>query len=199
MKRYRAMHDFGEGKKWYTYTTDADSKLVEDCEILEYFDQITQHNFISLEKDCWWRYDNDGKATAHANFEVYTSEYINLTFLNSVVLNYVLSTKNISAWKIKGESVNYAYALRYIGKALEYIQEREKTEAENIRLAGGKAILDDPDWPVYLSEWKISKGVRNITEYQAKRFVKAMVAGEVELTAQEIPDSNIKLLDDDPW
>lgn len=198
-KRYRVKHDFGEGKKWYTYTTDADRELTEDCEILEYFDEITQHNFISLEKDSWWRYDGDGKATAHANFEVFTSEYINLTFMNSVWLNYVLSTKSIHGWQVTGKEVNYAYALRYIGKALEFIKEREKTERENIILAGGEAILADPDWPVALSEWKLTKGVRNLTEYQAKRFVKAMIAGEVDTSPKPVPESNIKLLEDNPW
>ena len=199
MKRYRAQHDFGEGLKWYTYTAEADAKLTEGCEVLEYFDQITQHNFISLEKDCWWRYDGDGKATAHANFEVYTSEFINLSMINSVWLNYVLSTKNIHAWKIKDTNVNYAYALRYIGKALEFVQEREKTEAQNIHLADGAVILKNPNWPVLLSEWKIAKGVRNLTEYQAKRFVKAVIAGEVTETPAPLADNNIELLDDEPW
>ena len=198
MKRYRVRDDFGEGMKWYTHVTHADTNLTDRCEVLEYFDQVTQHNFISLEKDCWWRYDGDGKATARANFEVYTSEYINLTFMNSVWLNYVLSTKNIYAWKIKDENVNYAYALRYIGKALEFVKEREKTERENIMLAGGHAVLEDPNWPVLLSEWKIAKGVRNLTEYQAKRFIKAVAADEVPDKPMESPN-NIELLEDDPW
>lgn len=36
------------------------------------------------------------------------------------------------------------------------------------------AVCRDPDWPVLLSEWKLDKGVRVITPYQAKRFAKAM-------------------------
>ena len=95
--------------------------------------------------------------------------------MNSVWLNYVLSNKNLGGWSVGGYGVNYEYALRYIGKALEFIREREDTEAENIRLAGGEFILTDPDWPVALSEWKMEKEVRNITEYQAKRFVKYML------------------------
>lgn len=198
MVRYRTKRDFGEGLKWYTYTTRADAKLDEKAEIIEYFDQVTQHNFISLEKDCWWYYA-DEKRPAHANFEVFTSEFINLTFMNSVWLNYILSTRNINSWTVKGKNVNYAYALRYIGKALEFVKEREKTEKDNIVLAGGEAILADPDWPVALSEWKMDKGVRNLTEYQAKRYVKAMLAGEVDINPKPVPDSNIELLADEPW
>lgn len=197
-KRYKYKYTSIDGEKWNICVADADAQLGESSIVLEYFDQITQHSFISLEKDCWW-YGDDEKRPAHANFEVFTSEIINLTFLNSTVLNYVLSTGNIQSWQIKGTEVNYAYALRYIGKALEFVREREKTEAENIRLAGGTSILDNPDWPVYLSAWKMEKDVRNLTEYQAKRFVKAMVAGEVDITPKEVPVSNIHLLEDDPW
>lgn len=57
----------------------------------------------------------------------------------------------------------------------------------------------NPEWPAYLSEWKMEKGVRNLSEYQAKRFGKAMVAGEVPLTSQEPLDDRISMLDDDPW
>lgn len=198
MKRYRYKHSGLDGEAWLTSVTAADTKLTDETQVIEYFDQITQHNFISLEKDCWW-YGDDEKRPAHANFEVFTSEFINLTFMSSTVLNYVLSTKNIAAWEVTGKEVNYAYALRYIGKALEYVQEREKTEAENIRMADGEAILANPEWPAYLSEWKLEKGVRNLTEYQAKRFVKAMIAGEVDLAPKEVPVSNIRLLEDDPW
>lgn len=150
--------------------TDADTKLSNEAEILEYFDYVKQHNFISLEKDySWWR---DSGEPARANFEVWPDEFINLTYMNSCWLNYVLSNKNLGGWHVGGHSVNYEYALKYIGAALTFIRDREKTEAENIRAVGGEAILTNSDWPVALSEWKMEKGVRNITEYQAKRFVK---------------------------
>lgn len=162
--------------KQIIYTSAADAKLSDDVEILEYFDYIRQHNFISLKKDSrWW---DDEKGPSFANFEVNEDEFINLTYMNSVWLNYALSNRNMSGWRVGGTSVNYEYALLYLGRALAFVREREKTEAENIDLAGGKAILEDPDWPVALSEWKLKTGIRNITEYQAKRFVKSMIAGE---------------------
>lgn len=164
-------------EKKIIYTADADTKLSDAVEILEYFDYTPQHNFISLQKEGhWW---NEDTGPSYANFEIETDEFINLTYMNSVWLNYVLSTRDVSGWRVGGSSVNYEYALRYLGKALEHVRDREKTEADNIRLAGGKTVLEDPDWPVALSEWKMAKSVRNLTEYQAKRFVKAFLAGEV--------------------
>lgn len=170
--------------------TEADTNLIEECEVLEYFEKIPEHYFISLRKEGRWWMDDIGPS--YANFEVFKSEFLNLSFFNSVWLNYVLSTKDISGWRVGGTAVNYEYALRYLGKALEFVREREKAEAENIRLAGGEAILADPDWPVALSEWKLDKGVRNITEYQAKRFVKAMLAGEVDTSPKPAAESNLE-------
>ena len=45
--------------------------------------------------------------------------------MNSCWLEYVLSNQKIS-WVVNGTAVNYAYALRYISKALEFVREREK-------------------------------------------------------------------------
>ena len=189
MKRYRWKHlitieeegIYKSVEKVSIKEAEAEAKLTDECEILEYFEVIPEHYFISLEKEGgWW---NDDKGPSYANFEIETDEFINLTYMNSVWLSYVLSTRDISGWRVGGTSVNYEYALRYLGKALEFVRDREITEAENIRLAGGESILANPDWPVSLSEWKMDKGVRNLTEYQAKRFVKAMFAGEVDMSA----------------
>lgn len=198
MKRYLFKFSGVDGEKWIEAVTKADSKLSDETKVIEYFDQITQHNFISLEKDCWW-YSGDETRPAHANFEVFTAEFINLTYMNSCWLNYILSTKNVHGWRIKGTDVNYAYALRYISKALQFVREREITERENILAAGGETVLENPDWPVAVSEWKLATGVRELTEYQAKRFVKAALAGKIDTTPKTAPKSNTKLLEEDPW
>lgn len=67
----------------------------------------------------------------------------------------------------------YAYAIRYLNKALEYIRNRESEEKSLID-AIDPTICQDSEWPLKLSEWKMEKGVRAITAYQAKRFVKAI-------------------------
>lgn len=48
---------------------------------------------------------------------------------------------------------------------------------ERKRIAAYYPDLDSiSDWPVLLSEWKLAKNVREITDYQAKRFAKTLSA-----------------------
>ncbi len=174
----------------------------KDAEVLETTEYIRQHNFISLEKGVpWYRYDEPGAKPARANFEVFTSEFINLVFMNSCWLNYVLSTQNVSGWEVAGTDVDYAYALRYLSKALRFVKKREEKECANILLVGGSHIIDNPDWPVALSEWKMEHGVRELTEYQAKRFVKAMdkIGVSIKRRPMKMLEGNIELLESEPW
>lgn len=156
----------------HIFTTDADhaDRLDPACEIIEHYTHIEKHYYISLVKE--WSYHD-----ARANFEIYPDEVINLTYMNSVWLGYILTTKNVMGWRIGGQDVNYTYALKYIGKALDHIRGREDMERCRIDAAAGdNSITKDPDWPLHLSEWKMQNNVRLITEYQAKRFVKYMQA-----------------------
>lgn len=134
----------------------------EDTVILD--DVVTRDRtcYISLEKE-WSEYG------ARANFQVHPEEYINLTYMNSVWLLYTVSSKKLGSWRAGGKEVSYAYAIRYLNKALEFVREREKVERDFI-LAEYPGLDDVLDWPAVLSEWKLEKGVRQITTYQAKRF-----------------------------
>ena len=128
--------------------------------------QITRterYYYISLEKEY-------SKARARANFELKPYEFINLTFLNSVWVKYAIQNKKVGRLVIGGIVVSYAYAMRYLNKALEYLREREKTEAALL----SKYMELPEEWEVYLSEWKLEKNVHEITDYQAKRFAKYM-------------------------
>ena len=72
--------------------------------------------------------------------------------------------------------VTYAYAIRYLNTALDYIRDREKKEKELLDAIDPK-ICEDPDWPVKLSEWKLSndeRPVREMNEFQSKRFARSM-------------------------
>lgn len=132
-----------------------------------------RHIFVSVEKDGEYYWRNDDTKKARANFELYSGEYINLTFMNSVWLEYIISSQKLGDFIIGCKKVEYAYVIRYLKTALDFIRKREETE---------KALIDtvDPDvckdanWPYLLSEWKLEKNVHNMTEYQAKRFVKAV-------------------------
>ena len=72
---------------------------------------------------------------------------------------------------ITGVAVDYAYGIRYLKTAMEYIRVREKDE-KSLLDALDTDVCKDSEWPLRLSEWKMKKGVRALTPYQAKRFVK---------------------------
>lgn len=146
---------------------DRESSLNKGCKVIERYTRIDKHYYISLEKT--W-----SPAGARANFEIYPDEFINLTFLSSTHINYLLSTKRVAGWRVGGKEVNYAYALKYFGEALKHIKGREEMEQSRIEAAGGMAIISNPDWPALLSDWKMEHGVRQITDYQARRFVRDM-------------------------
>ena len=120
-----------------------------------------RHIFISLLKDNYWT-DSD----ARANFELYRDEYLNLTFLNTVYLKYILTNRKMPRKYSVG--ANFSYIIPYLNTAMDYLKKRE---AEEEALISPLTALSE-DWQVKLSEWKIEHNVHQITEYQAKRFAK---------------------------
>lgn len=136
----------------------------EQDQIIDVFDYRRQHVYVSVPK--MFSY-----ADARSNFELQPEEYINLTYLNSVWLEWAVTTKNLGGWTVGSKEVTYAYAIKYIKTALDFIRKREAEEKANLD-AVDSTITQDPDWPLRLSEWKLAKGVRQITPYQAKRFAK---------------------------
>lgn len=130
------------------------------------------HIFVSVEKGGYYSW-NDSETKARANFELYSGEYINLTFMNSVWLEYIISSQKLGHWTVGGKTVDYAYGIRYLKTALDHVRKREEVEKSLID-AIDPEICKDTNWPLKLTEWKMEKDVHNITAYQAKRFVKAM-------------------------
>lgn len=166
-----------EEDKYSEFTsTLRDFKRLDHAEstmILEQYQRRDRHIFISLKKRDDWSYEGQ----ARANFEVYPSEFINLTYMNSVWLEWVINTKSMGGWKISGKPVNYGYAIKYLKTALDFVKKREADEEAAINTVSTE-VCKDPDWPVKLSEWKLKNEVRVITPYQARRFVKA-IGGDV--------------------
>lgn len=140
----------------------------ETNEVLEVYDHRERHVFVSVPKTLWWK-----GTDSRANFELYEGEYLNLTFLNTVWLEWVITNKSLGDWNIGGKPVIYAHGIRYLKVAMDHVREREEEEKKLIE-ALDPNVTADPDWPVKLSEWKLEHQVHKITEYQAKRFVKAI-------------------------
>lgn len=103
---------------------------------------------------------------AYALFRVYDDEFINLTYMNSAWLKYVITTQHLG--DTRRRLGHYAEAIRYLNDALKFIKKREEEEAK--WLSQYVEITDDM-W-ASLSDWKLEKGVRSINDYQAKRFAK---------------------------
>lgn len=170
MTKYKYWDYCNGEKRWYEWETEGDgSNLGDRSVILEQYEKIRRHVFISLKKQYS---DGDGRA----NFEIYSDEYINLTYLNSVWLEYVITNKSLGGWAVKGQAINYAYAIRYLKAALDYVRKREVTE-RGLLDAINPEICKVPEWQVKLSEWKLQNTVREMNEYQAKRFVKSLCSG----------------------
>lgn len=103
---------------------------------------------------------------AYALFRVYKDEFINLTYMNSTWLKYCITTQNLGDGKKR--LTHFAETVRYLNKALKFVKEREEDEAKWL---GQYVEITDDMWAA-LSEWKLEKNVRNINDYQAKRFAK---------------------------
>ena len=180
MVRYRYKSSFMGEEQWRESVCREDTELSEGSEIIGHFDGYPGRKvFISLEKENWRCRD----VAPRANFELYSDEFINLAFMNSVWLTWAINTQTLGDWKIKGEKVIYAYAIKYLNTALEFIREREQEEKAAID-AIDSSVCENPDWPLHLTYWKMmlsrdkdSRSVRTITPFQAKRFVRWIKAG----------------------
>lgn len=121
-------------------------------------------HFISLEKG--W-----SSCQAHANFEVFDDEIINLTFMNSVWLEYVITNQKTQGIRVGGTLVDFSHLLPYLKTALQFVRKREVEFAKYIAKYN-KNLLNDEEWPVKLSEWMLKNDYHNFSEFRAKQFSK---------------------------
>lgn len=142
----------------------------DNCVLRRRYTVQNRHVFVSLKKSESYSWDGY-TSNARANFELYRHEYINLTYLNSVWLTWCITNRKFGGWSIAGKEVSYAHGIRYLKTALDFVRKREAKEKEILDKVD-PTISRDTDWPLVLSEWKIGKGVRAITPYQAKRFAR---------------------------
>ena len=143
------------------YRTDAEK--IEGSDSYDYF--------ISLKKT--YSYSEQ----ARANFQVYKEEFINLTFMNSVWLKYVLTNNKTGHVKIGGQIVDFAYLIPYINSALEHCRKREQITETQIYELGYADILQDEEWPAKMSEWMLENDIHNFSKFRTKQFCKAYERG----------------------
>jgi hypothetical protein len=126
-------------------------------------DSFEQTVYVSLEKGENWE---TGKKS-RANFELYSDEYLNLTFLNTVLLKYVITTRNLGA-RDTYDGRNFSGLLPYLNRAMEFLKEREKEEEKLL----SKYMNLPNEWQMDVSRFKMEKNVHRLSDYQAKRFCK---------------------------
>lgn len=178
--------NLGEPDPYYTITADHLKRTVKDFQEVEpdvyVHNEITirvkdrytiskRHIFVSVKKTDVWSSRSTGLRESRANFELYDAEFLNLTYMNSVWLEWCINNNKLGNWAIAGTPVDYAYGIRYLKTAVDFVRKREVHEKELLS-AEDESICKNPEWPVHLSEWKLANKVRVITPYQAKRFVK---------------------------
>lgn len=160
-----SMTNFKHNDEMRSVRTDQCKNLIEGCELLDSYEIADRHMFVSVRK----QYSKSN--VARANFEVYEREIINLTYMNSIWLEWVINNKSLGGWSIGGKTVDYAYAIRYLKTAIDFVRKRELAEKQIFDLVN-PAITQVPEWQLKLSEWKYATGVRTINDYQARRFAK---------------------------
>lgn len=136
----------------------------------EFFtDKINEYEYyISVEKPEGWNSKRKEDSNVRSNVQIYRDEFINLTYLCSSVLKHFMETKQIGDYF----GTNYAYAIKYLHKALEYIRSREKNDFIQISAHLCKDVSAMPHIDLILMDWKFNNKVREITDRQAKRFAK---------------------------
>lgn len=151
------------------YVTNGDgSNLSEDSEIIETKWERDPHFFVSVKKT------ESNSGTARSNFEIYPDEVINLTYMNSVWLEYAINNRNLGGWVVGHQAVDYAYGIRYLNTALEHVRRREAEESALLNEADPTYISTHPEWPVQLSEWKLATGIRRLTPRSTKQFLRSL-------------------------
>ena len=173
----------------YSYVYEDDNKTTESRTVWRISDEEYKQKFIdSYYADRYskiemvpgtedYRYyvsllkQNSWSGEARANFEIYKDEFINLTFMNSVWLRYVLTNSKSGNISIGGASVDFAHTIPYIKKALSFVENREK-EVMGYIMDLDPSVAKDPEWPVKLSEWMLEKGIHNFSEFRTRQFIK---------------------------
>ncbi len=176
-----------DGRTYSANRARGELNTTRDCKVSSGLHKINlienDRIFIAVKKDDWW---NERKNKA--NFEVETSEFINLEYMNSIWMKYFIDTKKIGQFGSSRDSVtgyhsslDYSYLIKYFKIAYKFLTDREFDEEQLI-----KQYVDDIskyNWKELISYWKIINNVRNFTERRAKQFAKYLMSDNyVKLT-----------------
>lgn len=139
--------------------------LIIDQKNINRFPDYNEGIYVSAKKEY-------SECNARANMMIYKEEFINLTYLNSLIIKYFIDTKRIGNFHIESASFDYAHMIKYLKQAKLYLEDKEEKEANIFENNLKYPIKSIDNWQNYISSFKLLKKVRSITEYQAKRFLR---------------------------
>lgn len=140
---------------------------------VDYMSNLTAQFYVSGEKSCSFYWEETKIKPA---LYIENDEYINLKFLTSTLVDYYIHTKRIGRMSNSGMYVDYSHMLPILFNIKEKLIEQEKIDRLHIPAKDYDLNL--------LTSFKIIHNIRNITEYQAKRYSKWVnQLSEEELTS----------------
>lgn len=140
---------------------------------VDYMSNLTAQFYVSGEKSCTFYWEETKIKPA---LYIENDEYINLKFLTSTLVDYYIHTKRIGRMSNSGMYVDYSHMLPILFNIKEKLIEQEKIDRLHIPAKDYDLNL--------LTSFKIIHNIRNITEYQAKRYSKWVTQlSEEELTS----------------
>jgi len=134
----------------------------EDGFILD-VEQTGMHRtvYVSSKKSSTWSGD------AFANLKVYPSEYINLTYWNTIWLAYAIRNHHVFKSLFRGD---YASQLPHMQAMIRFLKEREDNF---VHFLVNHYEGDLPnEWQVELSHWMSDKNYNNFSDFRARQFAK---------------------------
>lgn len=129
---------------------------------VDYMSNLDSQLYVSGKKDCSFSWEEPQKIKPALYIE--DDEYINLKFLTSTLVDYYIHTKRIGRVSNSGMYVDYSHMLPILFNIKEKLIEQEKIDRLHIPAKDYDLNL--------LTSFKIIHNIRNITEYQAKRYSK---------------------------
>lgn len=150
----------GSGKIGLDHEIDGKTQ----CVYHEYYQRVW-NVFVSTKKEYNVGYNSSYEPKIKVNFKIYEDEFINLTFLNSLFIEYAITSKNLGS-----DFRDYATYVPMLNDMLRLIKAREERELKMIKSID--PAFNNNEWQLVMSDWKLENNVHNLTEYQAKRFLK---------------------------
>lgn len=127
--------------------------------------------YVGAKKINLWA-DDDFAPKIMPSFEVYPDEFVNTTFLTAEMVEEWLSNKNIGSIRSETSEIGFDYMVKVLLNLQKVVKKQQAEEQELIPSVAYNSDL--------VASFKVIKGVKHFTPYQAKRYVKWVKSLSVE-------------------